>query len=244
MSETEHPPAPEPEPSPAPADAPQPAPAEPPAPGEEGAQPSEREKEAQARFDKRIGYLRSQLSASQRDRDQFAQRLATLEAQMRGGQQQQAIDPQLQQVIEQEADRRAAAQRTQDRITTFHEAGRAAYADWTERCNDLQAMGADAEIAALLVDMPEGHRVAAALRDAPEEIERIASLRGERARAIALGRFAAQVADTPARNVSRAPRPPPPVQGRVAPRFIEQQATPDQLVEFYSRQAMERRRTH
>jgi flagellar motility protein MotE (MotC chaperone) len=201
-------------------------------------QPTEREKEAESHFNKRIGYLRAQVSQAARERDEVAARLAALEAQVRaGGQPQQQPDPQIQQIIQTEAQKLAEAQRTQERIATFHAAGRAAFPDWTERCNDLQAMGADAQIAALLVEMPDGPRIAAALRDAPEEIEHIASLRGERARAIALGQFAAKVAAAPARPMSRAPAPPRPIQGRVAPA-----ATVDQLLDYYSRQAMERRR--
>ena len=201
-------------------------------------QPTEREKEQASRYDKRIGYLRSQATQAARDRDEMAARLAALEAQVRGN-----VHPQhVQALIEQEAQRRAEAQRTQERINTFHSAGRDAYPDWQQRCSDLQAMGADAQIAALLVEIPDGHRVAAALRDAPEEIEHIASLRGERARAVALGQFAEKMASRPLRNVSKAPAPPRPIAGRVSPTFVEQQATTDQLVEHYARQAMEQRR--
>jgi hypothetical protein len=205
-------------------------------------QPTEREKEQASRYDKRIGYLRSQATQAARDRDEMAARLAALEAQVRGNvHPQQQIDPQVQALIEQEAQRRAEAQRTQERINTFHSAGRDAYPDWQQRCSDLQAMGADAQIAALLVEIPDGHRVAAALRDAPEEIEHIASLRGERARAVALGQFA-EKASRPLRNVSKAPAPPKPIAGRASPTFVQQQATTDQLVEYYAREAMERRR--
>ena len=95
---------------------------------------------------------------------------------------------------------------------------------------------------ALLVEMQDGHKVAAALRDAPEEVEHIASLRGERARAIALGQFAERMAGRPTRNVSRVPAPPKPISGRASPVFNQQQATTDQLVKFYSDEAMEKRR--
>lgn len=206
-------------------------------------QPSEREKEQASRYDKRIGYLRSQATQAARDRDEMAARVAALEAQVRGNvHPQQQIDPQVQALIEQEAQRRAEAQRTQDRINTFHSAGRDAYPDWQQRCTDLQAMGADAQIASLLVEIQDGHRVAAALRDAPEELEHIASLRGERARAVALGQFAEKMAARPLRNVSKAPAPPKAISGRVNPTFNEYQATTDQLTDFYARQAMEQRR--
>lgn len=230
MSETEHNTALEPEGVTAPSEAPE-------APVEE--QPTEREKEQTSRYDRRIGYLRSQATQAARDRDELAARLATLEAQLRSGVAPQH-DPQ--QMIQAEAQRLAEQQRTQDRIKSFHDAGRDAYPDWQQRCTDLQAMGADSQIAALLVEMQDGPKVAAALRDAPEEIEHIASLRGERARAIALGQFAERMTARPGRNVSRAPAPPRPVHGRASPIFNEQQATTDQLVEHYARQAMEQRR--
>ena len=240
MSETQHNTALEPEGAPAPSEAPE-TPAvealDSPAAAEE--QPTEREKEAESRFNKRIGYLRSQATQAARDRDELAARLAALEQHIRAGGQAQ---PDPQQQIEAEVQRRAEAVRTQDRINAFHATGREAYPDWQQRCADLQAMGADAQIAALLVEMQDGPKVAAALRDAPEEIEHIASLRGERARAIALGQFAARLEAKPARNVSRAPAPPPPVRGRSSPQFNEQQATTQQLVDFYAAKAMESRR--
>ena len=203
-------------------------------------QPTEREKESESRFNKRIGYLRSQASQAARDRDELAARLANLEAQLRAGGQQQP-DPQAQ--IQAEAQRLAEQQRTQDRINSFHAAGRDAYPDWQQRCNDLQAMGADAQIAALLVEMQDGPKVASALRDAPEELEHIASLRGERARAIALGQFAERMAARPTRSISRAPKPPPPVTGRANPQYNEYQETDtNKLAAFYAAQDMERRR--
>lgn len=205
----------------------------------EAEQPTEREKEQASRYDKRIGYLRSQATQAARDRDELAARLAAIEAQMRAGGQAQ---PDPQQIIQAKAQELAEQQLLQDRINTFHASGRDAYPDWQQRCSDLQAMGADAQIAALLVEMQDGPKVAAALRDAPEELEHIASLRGERARAIALGQFAERMTARPARNVSRAPAPPKPIQGRTAPTFNEQAATTDQLVEHYSKVAMDRRR--
>jgi hypothetical protein len=234
MSETtEQIPPEEQQPAPAPAEAPEtPSQTEPP--------PHE---DHQAR---RWARMTTRISAMQRERDEFAQRLAQAEAhirQMSGQHQPQPPpDPQLEAYIEQRSQQKAAAQRTQERIQTFHEAGRTAYPDWSQRCNDLQAMGADPGFAELLVEMPQGHKVAAALRDDPEELERIASLQGERARAIALGNYAARLDAQPTRSISRAPAPPRPVQGRVATAFVEQQANMDQLLDFYSKQAMERRR--
>ena len=79
------------------------------------------------------------------------------------------------------------------RIEAFHRAAYAEFPDWDKRRKDLQEMGADGGIAQILVEMPQGHRVAAALYDEPGELERIADLKTERARAIALGQFAARI---------------------------------------------------
>jgi len=125
-------------------------------------QPEPKPPEEESRFNRRIGALRAQLGTAARERDQMAARLAALEAQVRnGGQPAPPPDPQLEAAINQEADRRAEERRLQDRINSFHQAGRDAYPDWTQRCNELQGMGADAQIAALLVEMPEGHKIAA-----------------------------------------------------------------------------------
>lgn len=94
--------------------------------------------------------------------------------------------PQIRAAIEAQADERA-------RVQSFLNAGAAEFPDWDKRRHDLIEMGADAGIAQLLVEMPQGHRVAAALYDEPAELERIADLRTERARAVALGAFAARV---------------------------------------------------
>jgi hypothetical protein len=144
-----------------------------------------------------------------------------------------------------EAAKLAAEERTKDRVTAFHAAGQAAHSDWAERCQNLQAMGADAQMSHILIEMDDGARVAGALADDPEALERIAGIGTERGRAIALGKFAASLpAARPARTpVSRAPAPIRPVTGVANPVFNEFTATPDQLVEFYSRQAMKRRRT-
>jgi hypothetical protein len=110
-------------------------------------------------------------------------------------------------------------------------------------------MGADAQFASLLVDMPDGARVAAALAGEPDEVQRIANLRSERARAVALGKFAASIEDTPARTnglsqerqVTRAPAPVRPVTGRASPVFNEYTASANQLVDKYMREALQSR---
>jgi len=234
MSETQEQPGPE-------TEAPVPAPEAPPeAPQEDDP------KEVEGRLTKRIAFLRAQATTAQRERDQFAARLAAVEAQARAGangQGQPQYDAALQQAIQAEAQRIAGGERIKERIESFHSAGREAYADWPQRMTDLQSMGADPGFAQLLIEMPNGHKVAAALRDEPDELERIAAMSSERSRAIALGQYAAKLAATPARQVSRAPAPPRPVQGRVAPQFDPYQETDtNKLVDYFRKQDFERRR--
>lgn len=200
------------------------------------------QKEAEARLERRFASMSARMGRLGRERDELAQRLAQLEGQGNsGGQPPQPIDPQLQAAIDQRAAQMAEQGRTQERVATFHEAGKTAYPDWRQRCDDLQAMGADPQFAALLVEMDGGHKIAAALRDAPEELEHIASLRGERARAIALGQFAARLEAQPTRAVSKAPPPPQPISGRVAPQPGGPNWSADDWANYYSKQDLERR---
>jgi hypothetical protein len=108
-------------------------------------------------------------------------------------------------------------------------------------------MGADAGLAELLIELPDGAKVAGALADQPEELERIAGLRTERARAIALGKYAASIAARPAptaaSRVSRAPAPIRPLgNGNARVEFNEYTASANELAEHYAKQAMDARR--
>ena len=106
------------------------------------------------------------MGAMVRERDEMAQRVAMLEQRAQAiAPQQPPPDPQLVQAIQQEAQKLAQQMRQQDRIKDFHEQGQLQFPDWQQRCNDLQAMGADAQLSHLLVEMPGGPRIAAALRD-------------------------------------------------------------------------------
>jgi hypothetical protein len=135
----------------------------------------------------------------------------------------------------------------QIRTETFHQQGAAAYGDWKQKCDDLVAMGADPGFAQLLVEMPDGVKVAAALAGDPTEVQRIANLRSERARAVALGKYAAMIegdaparAAAPAASVTRAPAPIRPVTGRAAPTFNEYSADAQTLVDRYMKENLER----
>jgi hypothetical protein len=196
--------------------------------------------------DKRFAKLTARNSANE---VQIAQLRAEVERLRRGEQpeQQVQIPQEWQPVIEQQVEARVAARAAQQAREAFHAAGRAAHTDWKERCDSLIEMGADARFAELLVETPDGHRVAAALADEPEELERIAALRSDRARAIELGRFAAKLESKPApprraAQVSRAPAPIRPVNGSVNPSPDPYQMDSQQAVRYFEQQEAERRR--
>lgn len=233
------------DPSPAPATpAPESTPA--PAPETETQEPTEEQKQAKARDDegRRVAQLRARLGAAERERDRQAAELAYWRQQQAQGAQPVQETPE-QAAIRQRAEVRAEVE-AQIRTETFHQQGAAAYPDWKARCDDLVSMGADPHFAQLLVEMPEGVKVTAALAADPDAVQRIANIRTERGRAIALGKYAASLEDAgatsaPARPVTRAPAPIRPVNGRAAPTFNEYAADAQTLVERYAKQAMDKR---
>ena len=155
-----------------------------------------------------------------------------------------SVDPAVQRLAEQHAEKLYQERVVAERVKSFHDAGKAAFADWQDRCQSLMEMGADPAFAELLVDLPDGAKVAAALADDPESLEQIAAIKTERGRAIALGKYSAGLAAnpaTPARSVSRAPAPIRPVTGTARVAFNEATASPQQLVEYYAKQAMAKR---
>jgi hypothetical protein len=241
MSETtETTPAPEPEPAPPPSpDAPAPDTEEP------EQKPQREADEARAKEDRRIAQLRARLGAAEREQARQAAELAFYREQA------QRV-PQAEETPEQRYARERAQIRTeveqQIRTETFHQQGASAYGDWKQKCDDLVKMGADAGFAQLLVEMPDGVKVAAALANDPDQVEHIANLRSERARAVALGKYAATLdaddgstrAPRAAPQVTRAPAPIRPVTGRAAPTFNEYTADGQTLVERYMRQNLEK----
>lgn len=246
MSETTEPtPAPESEPQPGtgPSGAPEPPPSD--------TEPQEHEPQREAeedksRGDRRFATVTAKLSAKEREAEQLRTELEVY----RRMQQQQ---PPGEETPEQRYQRERAQMRDQVmreiRAERFHEEGRAAYRDWNQRTQDLIDMGADAGMADLLIEMPGGVRIAAALAEDPAELKRIADIRSERGRAIALGKYAASIEGdngaAPARpapqQVTRAPAPIRPVTGRAAPQFNEYTADGNTLVDRYMRQDLERR---
>jgi hypothetical protein len=205
------------------------------------------EGEDKLREDRRIAQLRARLGAAERERQQQAAELEFYRRQAQG--QQQAQETPEQQAVRYRQEVRGEVE-AQLRTERFHAEGGAQYGDWSAKCKDLVDMGADPHFAQLLVEMPEGVRVAAALADDPDAVERISKIGTERGRAIALGKYAATIeggsngASAPTRAaapVSRAPAPIRPVTGRAAPQFNEYTATGQQLVDFYAKQDMEKR---
>jgi hypothetical protein len=221
------------------------------APGTEGAAATETETKTepteaevkQSRIERRIAAMSARLSAGEQERA----RLAGENERLRSG---ATHEPDPNRALTQDDIKRAreegeAQGAVRARVERFHEQGRASYPDWTERCQSLMAMGADSGLAELLVETPDGAKVAAALADDPEALEAIAGLRSERSRAIALGKFAAEMRDKPApaaRRVSNAPAPIRQLNGASArAEFNEFTATAEQLTAYYAKQLREKR---
>jgi hypothetical protein len=206
-------------------------------------QTPEEQRAARDEEGRRIAQLRARLGAAEREQ---ARQAAELDFYRRQAQAQ----PPAEETPEQRHQRERAQIRTeveaQIRTEQFHERGASAYGDWKQRCDDLVKMGADAGLAQLLVEMPDGVKVAASLANDPDQVEHIANLRSERARAVALGKYAATLDDAPAAPraaaVTRAPAPIRPVTGRAAPTFNEYTADGQALVDRYMHQAMEAQR--
>lgn len=228
-----------PEPADTETEAPQPAP-------EQAAEP-DKQPEPKLRSDKRIAELSARLDAAERERQRQAAELELYRRQ---------VQPQADETPEQREARTRAeirAQVEQDlRRERFHAEGTAAHADWSHRCEDLMQMGADPGFAALLVEMPDGVKVTAALAEDPTEVQRIANIRTERGRAIALGKYAAGLereagtARPATRQVTAAPPPIRPVQGRTQPTFdpYNPDLKGEQLIDYFRRQDAEKRARH
>jgi hypothetical protein len=224
-----------------------PAPADTPA-TEMADTPEETEQKEAAAEGRRIAQLRARLGAAERERDRQA---AELEVYRRQQAQQAPEDDTPEQRYQRERAQIRTEVESQLRAEMFHQQGLQQFPDWKQRCDDLMGMGADAQFASLLVDMPDGAKVAAALASEPDEVQRIAGLRSERARAIALGKFAASIEDAPVRvngaaahapvQVTRAPAPVRPVTGRASPVFNEYTADANALVDKYMRDALQAR---
>lgn len=186
-------------------------------PGEEGKPDPAEEKAARDRaaVEARIAQLSRTRAEANTAREAAEARAAALEARLRqfeapGQPAGQSIEEQIKAGIEQ-----GLAQREQQqRVQAWDAAGRKAYPDWQQRCSDLVELGAST-IAPILVEMgPDGAAVTGELAQDPVELARILALPTERARALALGQFAAGISSrqaqqpaVTARQVSQMPAP-------------------------------------
>lgn len=203
--------------------------AQPSEPAEEAPQETEADhwKREKRSLDQRLGYLSKQRYAERHRAEEAERQLSELRRQV-GQQQEVPADwwqhPDVQKAIDARAAEKA-------RVDGFLQAGAAEVPDWDRKRFELIEMGADPGIAEILVSMRNGHKVAGALYDHPDELQRIVELRTERERAVALGAFAASldarrppVVPSPA-TPRRAPSPPPPQP--IAPPAATRHGEPD-----------------
>ncbi len=195
-----------------------------------------------SRADRRIAAMSARLAEQGRELD------ALRRAQQQPPRQPEAMPQtpeELERLVDQRAGQIAAARAAQERAERFHAEGRKAHADWNERCQSLMQMGADAGMAEMLIELPDGARVAGALADDPEALERIAAIKTERGRAISLGMYAASLESKPTPPVRRPSNAPTPIRplngGQQRAEFNEYTATPDQLRDYYDLQAKKAR---
>ncbi len=218
-------PAPEP-PSPESTPAPE---GETPAPEGEAAE-APQEPKPNPKIEARMRHLTRAANDAKREAEEHRLRAEAAEqvlAQLRAGngqeQPQQAANGQYQAAVQAEANRLIAEQRANEERGALIAAGVKDYTaeTWNEKTAMLATMGAlqRPEFMETLLSIPDGHRLAVALADDPDEL---ANLLGKRPAQMAamMGRMAAElsVADEPKKPVSRAPAPVKPVgTGRVAP---------------------------
>ncbi len=213
----------------------------------EGQPEPETGEEKPSKLDRRIAALSARVSAAEA-RAQQAEAEATRYRQHSPLEQQRPeLTPELRVEVERLAAQMREQERGREKAESFHELGRESYADWEERCKNLIAMGADNGVAEILVEMKDGARIAGALADDPEALQRISSIKTERGRAISLGMYAASLADKappplPRRAARESSGPIRPItnlgNGSVP---VPQAMTSEQLVDYYSREAMKAR---
>jgi hypothetical protein len=196
------------------------------------------------RAERRIAALSARLAAGENERQRLAAEVETLRRAQNPPAAEEPPKPEdIPRLVEERAAAIAEQRALQTRVQTFHEAGQKEYTDWRERCSSLIQMGVDGPLSEVLLELPA--TVTAALADDPEELERIVGLKSERARAIALGKYAASIEGKPAPVaapvVSRAPAPIRPIGGNARVELNEANMTAQQLVEHYSKQAMKAR---
>jgi hypothetical protein len=210
----------------------------------EDAEPDKPTPEKARREERRLAAMSARLADKEAERQRLEQEVEHYRRQFSPQPAELQLTPEQQAAVDRAVEAKLAQRQAAERADNFHAAGRDAYPDWSDRCRNLMDMGADAQFADLLLQTPGGAKVAGALADDPEAVQRIAGLKGVAARAIALGQYAAALESklAAATRTSRAPAPIRPINGASARvEFDEHTATPAQLVEFYSKQAMQKR---
>ncbi len=114
-------------------------------------------------------------------------------------------------------------------------------AEWNDKTNIVAAMGLmrRPEFMEALRDLPNAHRVVAALADDADTLQKMAE-KTPAAMAVAIGRLAAEVgvASNEKQEISKAPPPVKPVSGgRAAPPPDPAKMTPKEYIEFRNRTA-------
>lgn len=201
-------------------DAPVPDPAAEAAPAETKAE--EKPKEEQP---KRVPWYQQRIDQQTKARRESERRVAELEARLKALEtpaevtETKAFDPkQFDTLVEQRAAQIAAQKAYEAKAENWIQAGQKEFgaAEFNQICSDVAAMGAgdSPEFMQLVTDpeiIPEGHRVLAALRDNPDDAQRIANLPPVKM-AAALVAFANK-AKPQAAQISSAPEPIRPVGG-------------------------------
>ena len=204
----------------------------------------DKERREERREERRISAMSARLAEKEAERQRLAQENEFYRRQLAPQSVEPQLTPEQQAAVDRAVEAKLAQRQAAERAESFHAEGRKAFSDWGDRCRNLMDMGADPQFAELLLETPHGAKVAGALADDPEALERIAGLKSVAARAIAIGQYAATLETRPATPPprTRAPAPIRPINGASArTEFDEHTATPQQLVEFYSKQAMQKR---
>jgi hypothetical protein len=226
------------------------------APGTEGAATDQTTEQPKPdRAERRIAALSARLAATGTDRDRLAAENAELRRAANPPAAEEPPKPEdIPRLVEERVARELAEREIKAKVSTFHETGQKEYPDWKDRCSSLIEMGVDGPLSEVLLELPAA--VTASLADDPEELERIVGMKTERARAIALGKYAATLEAKPAptaeetervrvaahtRRVSQAPAPIRPIGGNARVELNESTMSAQQLVENYSKQAMKAR---
>lgn len=196
-----------------------------PDPAPETPAPEAKAEEVKAEPVKRVPWYQQRIDQLTKQKNDEARARAELEARVKALEtppdttETKPFDPkQFDTLVEQRAAQLAAQKAYEAKAENWIQAGQKEFgkAEFNEICNEVAAMGVgdSPEFMQLVTDpdvIPDGHRVLAALRDSPDDAQRIAALPPVKM-AAALVAFANK-AKAPAAQISKAPEPIKPVGG-------------------------------